>query len=131
MIEFWSLETPYPGRSRKYANRIIVYSDSQLVVNQATRRWRVRKPHLEPLFRLELLPNGKHVEVVWVGRDSNEEAHDTANLFLEEAIVKGLAAQPPSQAEARTAHAHTAGKLIGSRRGTKSHQYTRGFIGRY
>lgn len=69
---------------------VVLHSDSRLVVNQSTGEWRVRKPHLRTLVREwnRMLPEDKQVDVVWLGRESNEEAHNAANVALDRAVAR-------------------------------------------
>lgn len=50
----------------------IIYADSQLVVNQLTKNWKVKKAHLMPLYCEALkLIKAKKVIIEWVCRDMN------------------------------------------------------------
>ena len=63
-------------------NDVIVRSDSQLLVNQLTGRYRVKSPHLLPLHRRvrELAAGFDSIEFRHVRRELNTEADRLANL---------------------------------------------------
>lgn len=67
------------------ARRACVLGDSKLVVEQANRRWRVKKPHLQPLAQQAwaLMENFDSLSIEWVRRDNNERADFLAGLALE------------------------------------------------
>lgn len=53
-----------------------LFADSQLVVNQLTKNWKVKKPHLYPLFcKAKELLNNKKIIIEWVSRDFNRAGH--------------------------------------------------------
>lgn len=64
----------YLRYSKKFKNeKVVVYSDSRLVVNQIANGWRTREPVLKQLNRrAKGLYKGlkQHVEIVWIGRDN-------------------------------------------------------------
>ena len=63
------------------ARRVTVRSDSQLLVNQLTGRYRVKTPHLQPLHRRarSLAAGFDHVSFEHVPRELNTEADRLAN----------------------------------------------------
>jgi ribonuclease HI len=63
------------------ARRVTVRSDSQLLVNQLTGRYRVKTPHLQPLHRKarSLAAGFDHVSFEHVPRELNTEADRLAN----------------------------------------------------
>jgi ribonuclease HI len=64
--------------ARKYkARSLIVYSDSQLLVNQMRGHFRVKKSHLKILYHrtLEAIENGAiHFQIYYISREQNREA---------------------------------------------------------
>ncbi len=75
-------------------DRLEIYLDSKLVVEQVNGSYRVKKPELQPLYQQvkELLggfsdaPEIKHVE-----RESNKGADKLANMALDEQVKKAQA----------------------------------------
>ena len=73
-------------------DRVEIYLDSKLVVEQVKGSYRVKKPELQPLYQQvkELLggfadsPEIKHVE-----RENNRGADKLANMALDEHVKKG------------------------------------------
>jgi ribonuclease HI len=63
------------------ARTVTVRSDSQLLVNQLTGRYRVKTPHLQPLHRRvrNLVASFDRVSFEHVGRELNGEADRLAN----------------------------------------------------
>jgi ribonuclease HI len=63
------------------ARTVTVRSDSQLLVNQLTGRYRVKTPHLQPLHRRvrSLVASFDRVSFEHVGRELNGEADRLAN----------------------------------------------------
>jgi ribonuclease HI len=63
------------------ARSVLLRSDSQLLINQLTGRYRVRSPHLQPLHRQarELVQAFDDVEFEHVRRERNTEADRLAN----------------------------------------------------
>lgn len=77
------------------ATHVLLRSDSQLLVNQLTGRYRVRTPHLQPLHRrvLELAARFESIEYEHVRRELNTEADRLAN----EGVDDLLAGRRPSR----------------------------------
>jgi ribonuclease HI len=72
-------------------DRLEVYLDSKLVVEQVNGRWKVKEPELKELHRqaTELLKQfGDTVNVRHVGRDDNRGADKLVNLALDERLKK-------------------------------------------
>ncbi len=67
------------------AKNIEVRSDSELLVRQMNGQYRVKSPHLVPLFRkaYALASNIEEVKIIHVGRDENREADRLANLAID------------------------------------------------
>lgn len=73
------------------AAAILLCSDSQLVVNQATGRYKIKSPHLQPLADqvaklIDEAPMRVHIE--WNPRDLSEDAHNVSIEALEEAMAR-------------------------------------------
>ena len=67
---------------------VTLYSDSQLLVNQLSGRWRVKSPQIRPLWSeaRELLDRFAASRVIWVPREQNE----LADSLSEEIYVSTL-----------------------------------------
>jgi ribonuclease HI len=79
--------------------RVIFFTDSQLLANQVNGLYRIRRPHLEPLNRhvhelLEKLPSW---QVNYVERDANWKAHRLAQKALLEKVAKEAEAGLPER----------------------------------
>jgi ribonuclease HI len=72
------------------ARRVLVFSDSELVVRQIAGQYRVKHPAMIPLHReaLALLRQFEEVRVTHVRRDQNKEADRLANRALDERSSK-------------------------------------------
>lgn len=68
------------------AGSVLLRSDSQLLINQLTGRYRVRSPHLQPLHRRvrELAAVFDSIEYEHVRRERNTEADRLANQGVDE-----------------------------------------------
>ena len=68
------------------AREVLLRSDSQLMINQMTGRYRVKTPHLQPLHRQvrELARGFDHVEFEHVLRAQNAAADALANRGVDE-----------------------------------------------
>ncbi len=71
-------------------DRLEVYLDSKLVVEQVKGKYRVKKPHLEPLHRqaTELLKQFEAFTIDYVERESNRGADKLANMALDAQVKK-------------------------------------------
>ncbi len=74
-------------------DRLEVFLDSNLVVEQIKGSYRVKKPELQPLYKeaKELLGAFDDVEIQHVERESNRGADKLANMALDEHVKKGAA----------------------------------------
>jgi ribonuclease HI len=77
-------------------DRLEVFLDSQLVVEQINGRYRVKKAELQPLYRRakELLSGFSQVVVAHVERDRNRGADHLANVALDEHAAKPTSPPP-------------------------------------
>jgi probable phosphoglycerate mutase len=71
--------------TRLGARTVLLRSDSQLLINQLTGRYRVKSPHLEPLVRRvrQLAVGFERVTFEHVPRERNVEADRLANLGVD------------------------------------------------
>ena len=71
------------------ATDVLLRSDSQLLINQLTGRYRVKTPHLQPLHRRvrELGARFDAIEYEHVRREWNTEADRLANLGVDEYLA--------------------------------------------
>ena len=78
--------------SDRGVKKLIVYSDSQLLVRQITGAYRVKAPHLKPIFlqALKLRQTIPHFTIEHVAREENKEADRLANQAID------LRASPPA-----------------------------------
>ena len=70
---------------------VLLRSDSQLLINQLTGRYRVKASHLQPLHRrvLELIKRFDRVELEHVPRERNAAADALANLGVDRWLADG------------------------------------------
>jgi ribonuclease HI len=71
------------------ATQVLLRSDSQLLINQLTGRYRVRTPHLQPLHRrvLDLAGRFDSIEFEHVRRERNTEADRLANRGVDDLLA--------------------------------------------
>jgi ribonuclease HI len=75
------------GWARKQGvEELVLYSDSLLLVNQFSGRYKVKAPHLKPIFlqALKLRRGIRHVEAHHVPRAQNNLADSLANRAVDE-----------------------------------------------
>jgi ribonuclease HI len=81
--------------------RLVVYSDSQLLVRQVNGAYRVKAPHLVPIFlqALKLRQTIPDFTIEHVAREENKEADRLANqaIDLQAALPSWLELEVPSQ----------------------------------
>ncbi len=65
--------------------KITIFADSKLLVEQMSGRWKVKHPNIKPLFdRLQdLLTNFESVSFTYVPRERNKRADELANMALD------------------------------------------------
>jgi len=65
---------------------ILVKGDSQLVIRQIKRKFKVRAPNIIPLYRkvMSLISKFNNIQLEWIPRDQNEEADRLSNLAYQE-----------------------------------------------
>jgi ribonuclease HI len=66
--------------------KIIVRGDSQLIICQIERNFKVKAPNIIPLYRdaMSLIPKFKHVQFELIPREQNKEADRLSNLAYQE-----------------------------------------------
>jgi ribonuclease HI len=81
--------------------KLVVYSDSQLLVRQVNGAYRVKAPHLVPIFlqALKLRQTIPDFTIEHVAREENKEADRLANqaIDLQAALPSWLELEVPSQ----------------------------------
>lgn len=65
-------------------DRIVIYTDSQLLERQVKGQWKCKAPHLQELLdsALKLLGQVENWWVTWIPRELNEDADMLAEVFL-------------------------------------------------
>jgi ribonuclease HI len=73
------------------AREVLLRSDSQLLINQLTGRYRVKAPHLQPLHRRvrDLMRAFTRVDLEHVPRERNVAADQLANLGVDRWLAEG------------------------------------------
>ncbi len=73
------------------AREVLLRSDSQLLINQLTGRYKVKAPHLQPLHRRvrELLRTFERADLEHVPRERNAAADALANLGVDRWLADG------------------------------------------
>ena len=73
------------------AREVLLRSDSQLLINQLTGRYRVKAPHLQPLHRQvrDLIRSFDRVDLEHVPRERNTAADALANLGVDRWLADG------------------------------------------
>ena len=96
------------------AERLIIHSDSELLVKQMNGQYRVKNPDLRVLYdrARELSGQFKQVVIRHVPREQNSGADRLCNEALDEAMSGGLSADhEPSERESRHSKHHRPGSL--------------------
>jgi len=73
------------------AHEVLLRSDSQLLINQLIGRYRVKAPHLQPLYRRvrSLMSGFAKVDLEHVPRERNAAADSLANLGVDRWLAEG------------------------------------------
>jgi ribonuclease HI len=71
-------------------DKLEIYLDSKLVVEQLNDRWRVKESELVPLYRRakDLLREFPHVTIEHVEREKNRGADHLANMAIDQRVPK-------------------------------------------
>lgn len=74
--EYWGLIEGIRGAKKMNLNSCKIFTDSTLLVNQVTGKWRVKKEHLQKLLDIVLfeLESLDYWELNWIPREKNTEA---------------------------------------------------------
>jgi ribonuclease HI len=88
--EYQALIEGLKAASEWKPERLEIYLDSKLVVEQVNGTYRVRKPELQPLYQRakELLGGFDEVVISHVEREKNRGADALANMALDEQVKK-------------------------------------------
>lgn len=76
VAEFWAVIKALENKNLQERENIIIYSDSKLIINTLSGRWRLHKPHLQKLFKKakNLENRFTKVKYKWIPREKNFEA---------------------------------------------------------
>lgn len=86
--EYAALLLLLKAASERGVTRIKIYGDSQLVVRQISRQWKINLPHLRALAQdAWKLMEGMTVELEWIPRDQNKLADRLSNEAIDGKIA--------------------------------------------
>lgn len=86
--EYAALLLLLKAASDRGVTRLKIYGDSQLVVRQISRQWKINLPHLRKLAQdAWKLMEGMTVELEWIPRDQNIRADKLSNEALDGRIA--------------------------------------------
>lgn len=110
VAEYYALITALDYAAAQHIERLLVRSDSELLVRQMQGRYKVKSPDLRPLFeRAQKLARGfAHFAVEHVPRELNRDADELANIALDKTSTVGGAVAENRAAPAPKAAAATA-----------------------
>lgn len=101
VAEYAALIAVFKLAADRGVKKLIVYSDSQLLVRQVNGAYRVKAPHLVPIFlqALKLRQTIPDFTIEHVAREENKEADRLANqaIDLQAALPSWLELEVPSQ----------------------------------
>jgi len=86
VAEYAALIAPLTLAAERGVEKLVVYSDSQLMVRQVNGFYRLKAPHLKPIF-LEVLKLRQAIPdfiIEHVARDENKKADGLANRAIDE-----------------------------------------------
>jgi len=91
VAEYYALITALDYATTQRIERLLVRSDSELLVRQMQGRYKVKSPDLRPLFeRAHKLSRGfAHFAIEHVRRELNSEADELANIALDKTSTVG------------------------------------------
>jgi ribonuclease HI len=104
VAEYYGLITALDYAAAQGIDRLLVRSDSELLVRQMQGRYKVKSTDLRPLYeRARKMANGlAHFAIEHVPRELNREADELANLALDRTGSRsGGIAAPAAEAEAK------------------------------
>jgi ribonuclease HI len=104
VAEYYALITALDYATSEGIDRLLVRSDSELLVRQMQGRYKVNSPDLRPLHeRARKLAHGlAHFSIEHVPRERNREADELANIALDRTTSGGAAAQNETRPIATT-----------------------------
>ena len=101
VAEYAALSAVLKLAADRGVKKLVVYSDSQLLVRQVNGAYRVKAPHLVPIFlqALKLRQTIPDFTIEHVAREENKEADRLANqaIDLQAALPSWLELEVPSQ----------------------------------
>jgi len=101
VAEYAALIAVFKLAADRGVKKLVVYSDSQLLVRQVNGAYRVKAPHLVPIFlqALKLRQTIPDFTIEHVAREENKEADRLANqaIDLQAALPSWLELEVPSQ----------------------------------
>lgn len=101
VAEYAALSAVLKLAADRGVKKLVVYSDSQLLVRQVNGAYRVKAPHLVPIFlqALRLRQTIPDFTIEHVAREENKEADRLANqaIDLQAALPSWLELEVPSQ----------------------------------
>jgi ribonuclease HI len=103
VAEYYGLIGALDYAQSQHISRLVVRSDSELLVRQMQGRYRVKSPDLKPLHERaqKMARSLAHFEIIHVPREQNSEADEFANLALDaRATVGGGMEKAPSPSRA-------------------------------
>jgi ribonuclease HI len=70
---------------------IVIKGDSQLVISQIKREFKVKASKIIPLYRkvMSLISKFTHIHVEWIPREQKKEADRLSYLAYEDAVIGG------------------------------------------
>jgi ribonuclease HI len=113
VAEYYGLITALDYAAAQGIDRLLVRSDSELLVRQMQGRYKVKSTDLRPLYeRARKMANGlAHFAIEHVPRELNREADELANLALDRTGSRsGGSSAPAAEAEAKPAKAEAAAR---------------------
>lgn len=90
-------------------DEIVIRGDSNLVINQALGKFRVREPHLRPLLArvVELAEKFKRLDVQWIPREKNKQADELSSRAISYADRAGAKPGSPALGSKPSAREHS------------------------
>ena len=106
VAEYYGLIEGLQRALKEGIKSIEIFADSQLVVKQIKGEYKVKAPHLKPLYSkaTELLKKFDDAHIFFVGREKNSEADRLANLAIKEGqrVGRSLASKGPEESPGPT-----------------------------
>jgi ribonuclease HI len=88
-LEYLALEYGLKYINNNYPKKkVVLYSDSMLIVNQVNGKWRITTKTLLPLCKRCLNLLGSNVSIRWIKRDMNKAGWVLEDLLLKSKTLK-------------------------------------------